>query len=102
MKYATLISIVFHLCSCFYIFIGAYVHISNLENRIGRLYLMLATSMSSWAFGYAVANSAPTAEASAYWRSFGVLGLGVFYSILLHFLLIFTNDAKLLTSAMGP
>ena len=101
MKYATLISIVFHLCSCFYIFIGAYVHLSNLENRIGRLYLMLATSMSSWAFGYAVANSAPTAEASAYWRSFGVLGLGVFYSILLHFLLIFTNDAKLLNKRYG-
>ena len=51
--------------------------------------------MSGWAFAYGIANSAPTAEASAYWRSFGILGLGAFYSVLLHFLLILTYDEKL-------
>jgi len=95
MKYASIISIIFHICSCVYVFIGAYVHVSNFKSRVNGLYLFLASSMSGWAFAYGIANSAPTAEASAYWRSFGILGLGAFYSVLLHFLLILTYDEKL-------
>jgi len=91
MEYDVLISIILYICSCFYLFLGIYAIISNIKTRTNRLFLCLALSMATWSFTYSIATSAPTAEASAFWRSISVFGGGVFYSFLLHFALMLTG-----------
>ncbi|MGI6392017.1 MAG: EAL domain-containing protein [Candidatus Izemoplasmatales bacterium] len=73
---------------------GAYMITSNKKSRINRLFLLVTSSMAIWSFSYAISNSAPTAESSAFWRCMSVFGWGFFHSLLLHFVLILTNTEK--------
>jgi diguanylate cyclase (GGDEF)-like protein len=47
--------------------------------------------MSIWSFAFSIAVSAPDAESSVFWLSISVFGRGVFFSLLLHFILILTK-----------
>ncbi len=91
MKYAFAISIIYYICGCFYAFLCAYTVVANAKSKINRLFLILTSSMAIWSFSYSLSNSASTAEASAFWRLFSVFGWGIFYSILLHFVLLLTK-----------
>ena len=91
MKYDFALSIIYYICGCFYAFLCAYTVVANAKSKINRLFLVLTSSMAIWSFSYSLSNSASTAEVSAFWRSFSVFGWGVFYSILLHFVLILTK-----------
>ena len=91
MKYDFLLSVIFYVCCCFYTAFGAYLIVQNENNKVNRLYVLLTSSMAIWTFTNSISNSAPTMEASAFWRCMSVFGWGVFYSILLHFILVLTN-----------
>ncbi len=92
MKYSTIVSLVFYLCGCFYMLFGLYAVLAKAKSNINRQFLIMTSSMAIWAFSYSVSNSAPTAEDSAFWRSFAVFGWVVFYSLLLHFVLLLTEN----------
>ncbi len=77
-------------------FFGVYAIIVNLKSRVNKLFLYLTTAMSIWAFTFSISNSAPTADSSIFWRCMSASGWGTFYSILLHFVLIFTKSKVLL------
>ncbi len=89
MKHEVIISIIFYICACFYMVFGA----AKVAKRSGihNLFLFLTSSLATWAFSYSISNSAPTAEASAFWRSFSAFGWGVYNSFLLHFILVLTE-----------
>jgi hypothetical protein len=96
MKHDLLLSIIFYLCGCFYMVFGASTINNNAKSNANRLFLLLTSSLAIWSFSYSISNSAPTAEASAFWRSFSVFGWGVFNSIALHFILVLTkNESRL-------
>ncbi|MGI6090285.1 MAG: histidine kinase N-terminal 7TM domain-containing protein, partial [Saccharofermentanales bacterium] len=94
MKYAFVLSITFYVCSCFYAIFGAYLIVNNENSKANRLFVLLTSSMAIWSFAYSIANSVPTAEENAFWRCISVFGWGVFYSILLHFILVLTNTEE--------
>jgi len=82
---------IFYICGCFYVVFGLHTIAANVKSNVNRLFVTLTSSMAIWSFAYSISTSAPTAEASAFWQCFSVFGWGVFYSILLHFVLILTR-----------
>ncbi len=92
MKYSLLMSTIYYICGCFYMLFGIYTVSSNVRSSTNRLFMLMTSSMAIWSFAYAIANSAPTAEASAFWRCMSVFGWSFFHSLLLHFALILTNS----------
>ncbi|MGI6726684.1 MAG: EAL domain-containing protein [Christensenellales bacterium] len=93
MRHDIVLSAMYYICGCFYIFFGLYTLISNIKSHINRRFLLLTLSMATWSFAYCFSYSEPTAEASAFWNSFSVFGWGMFYSFFLHFVLILTNNS---------
>ena len=91
MKYSLSLSILYYLCGFFYIGFGTYAVDTNEKSRVNGMFVLLMSSTGSWSYSYALSTSAPTAEASAFWRCLSVFGWGVFYSILLHFVLLLTK-----------
>jgi diguanylate cyclase (GGDEF)-like protein len=57
--------------------------------------------MAIWAFTYSFANTAPTAEAAAFWKNMAASGWGTFYSIIFHFFLVFTKTKIRLNKRMA-
>ncbi|MGI6579177.1 MAG: EAL domain-containing protein [Saccharofermentanales bacterium] len=91
MKYDLILSIIFYVCSCFYVIFSAYLVVNNVNNKVNRLFVILTSSMVTWTLAYSIANSAPTAEVNIFWRCVSVFGWGIFYSVLLHFVLLLTK-----------
>ena len=91
MDQGLMLSTIFYICGCFYAIFGAYIVAYNAKSGTSKLFMVVTSSMAIWSFSYAISNSAPTAESSAFWRCFSVFGWGVFYSVLIHFVLILTN-----------
>lgn len=101
MEHDIIISLIFYIFGCFYIFFGVYTLISNAKSYINWRFLLLTLSMATWAFAYSFSISAPTAEADTFWVSFSVFGWGLFFGFFLHFVLVLTKaDARLNKSAM--
>ncbi|MGI6506915.1 MAG: EAL domain-containing protein [Saccharofermentanales bacterium] len=92
-----ILSIIFYICGCFYALFGAYVTAVNVESKINRLFVVLTASMAVWSIGYSLSNAAETAEKSGFWRSFSVFGWGIFFSLLIHFILVFTKTESRLS-----
>ncbi len=96
MQYDFILSIVFYICGCFYALFGAYIVAVNAKSKVNRLFVMLTSSMAIWSFANSISNSANTADKSAFWKCISVFGWGVFFSLLLHFILVLTKtDSKL-------
>ncbi|HHU49451.1 MAG TPA: hypothetical protein GXZ37_07010, partial [Clostridiales bacterium] len=100
MKYSLLVSTLYYICGFFYMIFGIYAIVSNAKSRTNRLFLITTGSMAVWSFTFSIAASAPTAEASAFWRCVSVFGWGVFYSLFLHFVLILTKTKSRLNKRM--
>ncbi|MGI6691536.1 MAG: EAL domain-containing protein [Christensenellales bacterium] len=95
MKHDLILSIIYYLCGCFYMFFGIYTLHINSKSHINQRFLLLTLSMAAWSFAYSFSYSEPTAEARAFWNSFSVFGWGAFYSFFLHFALTLTNNRLL-------
>ena len=91
MKHDIMLSVIFYISGCFYMFFGAYAAVANIKSHVNRLFLWLTISMAVWSFTYSFANTAPTAEAGAFWKNMAAFGWGTFYSIIFHFILVFTK-----------
>jgi len=91
MKYSLYVSILYYLCGFLYMGFGTYAVDTNAKSGVNRLFVFMMSSTATWAFAYSILASAPTAEASVFWGCMSVFGWGIFYSILLHFVLILTK-----------
>ncbi|MGI6090284.1 MAG: EAL domain-containing protein [Saccharofermentanales bacterium] len=91
MKYSLSLSILYYLCGFFYMGFGTYALETNAKSRVNQLFILITASTATWAFAYSISISASTAEASIFWGCLSVFGWGVFYSIMLHFVLILTK-----------
>ena len=91
MKYSVLVSVLYYLCGSIYMGLGTYALDTNAKSRVNRLFILITSSTAVWAFAFSVSNSAPTPEESIFWGCLSVFGWGVFYSIMLHFVLILTK-----------
>ena len=91
MKYSLYLSMLYYACGFFYMGYGTYIIDTNAKSYVNRLFVLMMGSTAIWSFAYSISTSALTAEASAFWRCMSVFGWGVFYSILLRFVLILTK-----------
>jgi len=88
MNYSLILSIALYICGCFYMVFGACVIAINAKSKVNRVFLLLTSSLAVWSFSYSISTSVPTAEMSAFVRSFSAFGWGIFSSLLLHFALL--------------
>ncbi|MGI6616873.1 MAG: EAL domain-containing protein [Saccharofermentanales bacterium] len=96
MRYDFILSVIFYICGCFYALFGAFIVAVNVKNKVNRLFVMVTSSMAIWSFANSISNSADTADQSAFWKCISVFGWGVFFSLLLHFVLVLTKtDSRL-------
>lgn len=91
-----LISFIFFLIGCSYTIFGSYVVLTNSKVKSYRLFFVLCTFLSVWAFGFALAVSAPDQQTCLFWRRVSALGWATFPGILLHYFLVLTDRKKLL------
>lgn len=89
-------SIVFSSVCIISCFLGLYTLYSNPRSATNRTFFALTISLFIWSFGFSMAISAPDLSTCLFWRRFSAIGWGVFYSILLHFLISLTGRTALL------
>lgn len=89
-------SIVFSFICLISCFLGIYTFYSNPKSTTNRLFFALSISLFIWSFGFAFAISAPDKNVCLFWRRFSAIGWGLFYGILLHFIVSLTNKVTLL------
>jgi diguanylate cyclase (GGDEF)-like protein len=89
-------SIVFSSICIISSFLGLYTLYSNPRSATNRTFFALSIALFIWSFGFAMAISAPDISNCLFWRRFAAIGWGVFFSILLHFLISLTGRISLL------
>ncbi|MGI6696560.1 MAG: EAL domain-containing protein [Christensenellales bacterium] len=94
MNYDVILSIVIYVCGCFYMAFSASRIAGYVNNKINWLLVTFGSLLSSCSFSLSISNSVATAEASAFWRAWSVIGWGSLNSFLLHFILILTKKER--------
>ncbi len=87
-----LFSLIFFTAFAFYLFFGLYIIYINPKASQNRLFLLVCISLCFWSFGFSIANSAPNIETCLLWRRISAVGWGSIYSLLLHFLLLLSEN----------
>lgn len=96
-----LFSLIFYFAFTIYILLGNYILWLNPRSNINRIFFASCISISIWAFCFSVANSAPDYETSMLWRRMASVGWGTTYSVLLHFFILLTKNARLLRNKLS-
>lgn len=91
-------SLVFFVAAIIYFVFGLYILHINSKSPLHRVFFYCCISICLWAFSFCIANSAQDYETCYFWRRFAAIGWGSIYSLLLHFILILTEQKKLLRS----
>ncbi|WP_082452148.1 EAL domain-containing protein [Paenibacillus ihuae] len=95
---ASVFSLVFFIAFAIYFILGLYTLSINAKNRLNRVFSLIFLTLSVWAFGFSISNSAPDYETAIFWRRLTSLGWGTVYSLLLHSCLILTERNTILKS----
>ena len=91
-----LFSICFSAICIVSLFLGIYTFYTNPVAKTNRIFFALTISLTIWSFGFAMAISAPDISICLFWRRFAAIGWGMFFSILLHFLIALSGRNSLL------
>ena len=78
------------------LFLGIYILYLNPKSKMNFLYFLSTVALEVWAFGLGMALSANNLTDALFWRRFAAIGWGSFFSILLHYFLVFTGKERLL------
>ena len=92
----TIISIMFCCICAMSSILGIYTICSDSKSMTNKLFFALTISLVLWSLGLGMAVSASDLSVSLFWRRFSALGWGTFFSIMLHFLITFTERSALL------
>jgi diguanylate cyclase (GGDEF)-like protein len=91
MTLQNLISLALFTAFVIYAMAGAYGLSLNKDERLNRLFALLCLCGAIWSFCFAVTNSAETYAEALLFRRISVLGWGVVYSVVLHFVIVLTG-----------
>lgn len=89
-------SIIFSSICIVSLYLGIYTLYTNAKSITNRIFFALTVALFIWSFGFAMAISAPDISVCLFWRRFAAIGWGVFFSILLHFMISLAGRASLL------
>ncbi|WP_050740901.1 EAL domain-containing protein [Acetobacterium bakii] len=87
-----LLSFILYVSFVIYIMFGVYSLTLNKEARLNQVFSLLCVCFSVWAFSFAMGNSAVSYSEVLFWRRISVLGWGVAYSLILHFIIVLTES----------
>ncbi len=90
-----LVSVFFFSLCAFAIFVSFYVLGLGLHKTLNQLFFALGFCFIFWAFGCSIANSATRLSIVTLWLRLAGIGWSLCYSILLHFVLKFTQSPAL-------
>ena len=93
MTLQNLISLILYVSFVVYVMFGTYSLTLNIESRLNRLFACLCFCFALWGFTFAAMNSSATSEEALLWRRMSVLGWGVAYSLMLHFIIVLTESS---------
>ena len=85
-------SLLFFFAFTVYLFFGLYIININPKASLNRMFLAICISLCFWSLGFAIANSAPDLETCLLWRRVAAIGRSSIYSLMLHFLLMLTDN----------
>jgi len=91
MTLQNLISLTLYVSFVVYVIFGTYSLTLNKESRLNRVFTGLCFCFALWGFTFAAINSSVTSEEALFWRRMSVLGWGVAYSLMLHFVIVLTE-----------
>ncbi len=89
---SSIFSFVFLLAALIPIFWGFHIIKLNKKSSINRAFLLLCISLSIWSFGFSMANLSQNLENALIWRRFSALGWTLIFSVIVHFLLLVSNQ----------
>ena len=94
-NFSMLVSVFFFSLCAFAIFVSFYVLGLDLRNKLNQLYFGLGYCFIFWAFGCSIANSTQELPAVTMWLRLSGVAWSFCYSVLLHFVLQFTQSPAL-------
>ncbi len=81
----------FLIISALSIFLGVHALNLNPKAQQNRLFFAMTAALMIWSFGFSFAISAVDAVTCLFWRRFAAFGWGIFFSIMLHYFIVFTE-----------
>lgn len=75
---------------------GVYILFLDTHNRLNRQFFLISISLGIWAFSFAMANATSDFQTALFFRKVAALGWGSIFSLILHFLFIFTEQKRIL------
>ena len=93
MTLQNIISMTLYITFVVYVIFGTYSLTLNKNDRLNRLFACLCLCFALWGFTFAAINSSVTSEEALLWRRMSVLGWGVAYSLILHFIIVLTESS---------
>ncbi len=93
MTLQNIISMTFYLTFVVYVIFGTYSLTLNIKSRLNQVFACLCFCFALWGFTFAAINSSFTCEEALFWRRMSVLGWGVAYSLILHFVMVLTESS---------
>lgn len=91
MTLQNLVSLALYVSFVAYAIFGTYSLTLNIESRLNRVFACLCLCFALWGFTFAAINSSISSEEALFWRRFSVVGWGVAYSLMLHFVIVLTD-----------
>ena len=88
-------SMIFLLAFAIYFYFGIYIIRKNSERFLNRIFFMLTLSLSFWAAGFALANSAQQVETVVIWRRVSAVGWTTGYALILHYILVLVTEKQM-------
>lgn len=88
---ATIISFMFFLAFCIYLYWGIHIILINKTEQENKMFLGICIAMSIWAFSFAMSNSASDIKSAIFWRRISAIGWTSVYSLMLYFLILISN-----------
>lgn len=92
MTLQNIISMTLYLTFVVYVIFGTYSLTLNIKSRLNRVFACLCFCFALWGFTFAAINSSLTSGEALFWRRMSVLGWGIAYSIMLHFIILLTGS----------
>lgn len=90
------VSSLFYIAASICAVVGIYLLYLNINIRLNKLAFLFCASLSCWCLGEATSLIASSLSDALIWRRFGDVGVGTFFSFLLHYIIILTGYEELL------
>src|SRR5690554_4210007 len=92
MEPSVIFSAMFFLTFIFSLLLGLYIISLDGKNPLNRMFYNISAALCIWLFCFSIANSASSYEMALFWRRLSVLGWGLIYAFVYHYVVLLTRN----------